>query len=190
MTMPHETIDLKMLHDGWSRLFALRIRLPDGQVMKREVEDHGNAVGVLPYDPQRRVAMLVRLFRAPVFHMSGDEQTLEVPAGLLDEDDPADCARREALEEVGLTLTSLEPVGTVWTMPGISTERMHLYLAPYTPADRTGEGGGIVDEHENITVCEMELAKLAAMVDDGRLADLKTFALIQTLRLRRPDLFR
>ena len=188
--MQHEIIDLKTLHDGWSRLFALRIRLPDGQVMKREVEDHGAAVAVLPYDPERRVAMLVRLFRAPVFHTSGQEEMLEAPAGLLDEDDPADCARREAQEEVGLTLRSLEPVGVAWTMPGISTECMYLYLAPYGQRDRTGEGGGIASENENIRVSEMHLADLARMADEGRLSDLKTLALVQTLRLRRPELFK
>src|SRR3712207_8178048 len=46
-----------------------------------------------------------------LFRSGGKPEMLEAPAGLLDEDDPADCARREALEEVGLTLTSLEPVG-------------------------------------------------------------------------------
>jgi nudix-type nucleoside diphosphatase (YffH/AdpP family) len=187
--MAHQIIDVKTLHEGWGRLLALRIRLGDGQVMKREVEDHGAAVGVLPYDPERRVAMLVRQFRAAVFHASGEEEVLEAPAGLLEEDDPAACARREALEEVGLTLTSLEPVAGVWTMPGISTEYMHLYLAPYGAGDRTGGGGGLADEHENITVVEMRLSELAALADAGRVTDLKTLALLQTLRLRRPDLF-
>jgi nudix-type nucleoside diphosphatase (YffH/AdpP family) len=187
--MPHEVIDVKTLHEGWGRLLALRIRLPDGQVMKREVEDHGAAVSVLPYDPARRVAMMVRQFRAAVFHAAGEPEVLEAPAGLLDEDDPADCARREALEEVGLTLRSLEPVGGVWTMPGISTEHMHLFLAPYGPADRTGDGGGLADENEHITVVEMDLSELAAMADLGQLTDLKTLALVQTLRLRHPGLF-
>jgi nudix-type nucleoside diphosphatase (YffH/AdpP family) len=187
--MAHQIIDVKTLHEGWGRLLALRIRLADGQVMKREVEDHGAAVGVLPYDPERRVAMLVRQFRAAVFHASGEEEVLEAPAGLLEEDDPAECARREALEEVGLTLTSLEPIGGVWTMPGISTEYMHLYLAPYASGDRTAGGGGLADEHENITVLEMELSELAAMADRGALSDLKTLALVQALRLRRPELF-
>ncbi len=187
--MAHEIIDQKIVYDGWSRLLALRIRLPDGQVIKREIEDHGAAVCVLPYDAERRVALLVRQFRAPVFYTSGEPDLLEAPAGMLDEDDPADCARREALEEVGLTLTALEPAGAVWTMPGISTEHMHLYLAPYRPEDRTGEGGGVAGEHEHITIVEMALADLAAMADDGRLTDLKTLALVQTLRLRRPDLF-
>jgi nudix-type nucleoside diphosphatase (YffH/AdpP family) len=153
------------------------------------VEDHGAAVCVLPYDPERRVALLVRQFRAAVFHASGEAEVLEAPAGMLDEDDPAACARREALEEVGLTLASLEPAGATWTMPGISTEYMHLYLAPYRPRDRTGQGGGVAGEHENITITEIKLAELAAMADRGDLNDLKTFALVQTLRLRRPDLF-
>jgi nudix-type nucleoside diphosphatase (YffH/AdpP family) len=187
--MPHELVDQKIMHDGWSRLLTLRIRLPDGRVMKREVEDHGAAVGVLPYDPVRRVAMLVRLFRAPVFHAGGVAEMLEAPAGLLEEEDPADCARREALEEVGLGLKSLEPVAGVWTMPGISTEYMHLYLAPYGLGDRKAQGGGVAEENENITVVEMPLAELAGMADRGGLSDLKTLALVQTLRLRRPHLF-
>jgi hypothetical protein len=74
-------------------------------------------------------------------------------------------------------------------MPGISTELMHLYLAPYGPGDRTGAGGGVAGEHENITIVEMKLFDLAAMADRGELVDLKTLALVQTLRLRRPDLF-
>jgi len=187
--MEPQLIDLKTLHEGWGRLLALRIRLPDGEVIKREVEDHGAAVCVLPYDPERRVAILVQQFRAAVFHASGEAEVLEAPAGMLDEDDPADCARREALEEVGLTLTTLEPAGAVWTMPGISTEFMHLYLAPYRPGDRTGAGGGVAGEHENITVAEMALSDLARMADRGELVDLKTLTLVQTLRLRRPDLF-
>jgi nudix-type nucleoside diphosphatase (YffH/AdpP family) len=187
--MAHEIIDVTTLYEGWGRLLALRIRLPDGRLMTREVEDHGAAVCVLPYDPERRVAILVRQFRAPVFHESGQPDLLEIPAGMLDEDEPAACARREALEEVGLTLRTLEPVGAAWTTPGVSTELMHLYLAPYRAADRTGEGGGLAGEHENITVCEMPLDELAARADHGRLSDLKTLALVQTLRLRRPDLF-
>lgn len=144
---------------------------------------------MLPYDPERRVAILVRQFRAPVFHAAGEAEMLEAPAGMLDEDEPGNGARREVLEEVGLTLAVLEPVAAVWTMPGISTERMHLFLAPYGPGDRIGAGGGVAGEHEAITVAETALADLAALADRGALTDLKTFALLQTLRLRRPDLF-
>ena len=75
------------------------------------------------------------------------------------------------------------------TMPGISTERIHLYLGAYDAADRTGAGGGLDAEEEHITVVEMPLADLAAQADAGQLMDAKTMLLVQTLRLRRPDLF-
>jgi nudix-type nucleoside diphosphatase (YffH/AdpP family) len=188
--MPHDIIALEQVHDGWTKLFVATVRLPDGTTMKREIEDHGQAVMVLPYDPQRRTAMVIRQFRAPPFHVAGQEVTLEAPAGILDEDDPQACARREAMEEIGLRLSTLEPVAVVWGMPGISTERAHLFLAPYSEADRVGEGGGLDEEHEDIEVCERALDDLASEADRGGLTDLKLLVLVQTLRLRRPDLFR
>ncbi len=66
---------------------------------------------------------------------------------------------------------------------------MHLFLAVFCVADRIGPGGGLADEHEGTTAVEMPLAEIAAMADAGRLTDMKTFALVQTLRLRRPELF-
>jgi nudix-type nucleoside diphosphatase (YffH/AdpP family) len=180
---------LRAVYEGWARMLVATVRLPDGSEATREIEDHGEAVAVLPYDPARRVALLVRQFRAPVRHVGEVGDLLEAPAGLRDEPDAEVAARREALEEVGLRLGPLESVCTAWTMPGISTERMALYLAPYAAADRVAAGGGLAEESESVTVVELPLAELARLADAGALADLKTLALVQTLRLRRPDLF-
>jgi nudix-type nucleoside diphosphatase (YffH/AdpP family) len=165
------------------------VRSPDGTTLRREIEDHGRAIGVLPYDLARRTAILVRQFRAPIFYAEQREHTLEAIAGVVESDDPAACARREAHEEAGLRLDALEHIVTSWAMPGVSTERMDLYLAEYAAADRVGEGGGVPDEHENTMVVELPLADLAAMADAGELHDMKALALVQTLRLRRPELF-
>lgn len=184
-------LDQRVVHDGWSRFRILRVRTADGTVLQREVEDHGPAVAVLPYDPRRRVATLVTQLRPALMFACGAQTLTEAPAGLLEEGEaPADCARREALEETGLRLGALEPLGALWPMPGLSTELMHLFLAPYGVDDRVAAGGGLAVEHENIVVAEEPLGDLAAAVDAGTLADLKTAFLILHLRHRHPHLFR
>lgn len=187
--MPYAITGTKKVYQGWSDLLLATVRGPDGEEFGREIEDHGAAVGVLPYDPERRVAVLVRQFRAPVTHASGEADLLECPAGLLESADPAEDARREAMEEAGLKLGVLEPVAAIWTCPGVSTERVHLFLAAFEVNDVQGAGGGLAGEHEDTTRVELPLGEVAEMADGGRLTDAKTLLLVQTLRLRRPDLF-
>ncbi len=187
MTIEIEKLDT--LYKGWNSFALATIRLGSGQRITRMIEDHGAAACVLAYDPARRMAMLVRQFRAPVLLKTGVPDLLEAVAGLIEDHDGADCARREAMEEAGLRLQTLEPVATVWSIPSSSTEHIDLFLAPYGEADRVGEGGGLAHEHENIVVVELPLAELARMADAGEIADLKTLALVQTLRIRRPELF-
>ncbi|MEO4000374.1 NUDIX hydrolase [Mesorhizobium sp. CAU 1732] len=177
------------LHTGWTRF--LRVDIEDGpQRFSREVEDHGNAAAVLPYDPVSRKVVLVRLLRGPMLHAGTDGMSLEVPAGIVDDgEDFMDAARREALEETGLKISDLEHIGTVWTTPGISTERIALFLAPFGPADRIATGGGLAQEHENITVVELDIAELWSMMVRGDLADMRTLTLLLALRQRHPDLF-
>jgi nudix-type nucleoside diphosphatase (YffH/AdpP family) len=187
--MKAEILSLRTIHDGWTRFSLARVRLADGTEAEREIEDHGNSVGVLPYDPERRVATLVRELRVPALYAAGEQSQLEAPAGLIDDGTPEENARREVLEEVGLRLRDLEPVGATYSCGGISTERIHLFLSAYSSADRVSGGGGAEGEHENIKVVELPLADLAARADRGELTDLKTLTLVLALRVRRPDLF-
>lgn len=186
---PPRIMGTRTVYEGWARYLVAEVRMPDGSRIGREVEDHGPAVAVLPYDPERRVALLVRQFRTPPCFVDGTASVLEAPAGLREEEDASTCARREAFEEVGLRLSTLEPAGRVWSLPGLSTERMDLFLAPYRAADREGTGGGLAEEHESIEVVEVALPDLAAMAERGEVADMKTLCLVQTLRLRHPALF-
>ncbi|MDB5446573.1 MAG: pyrophosphohydrolase including oxidative damage repair enzyme, partial [Phenylobacterium sp.] len=102
---------------------------------------------------------------------------------------PEDCARREAMEEAGVRLRGLEPLGAAYPCPGVSTERVHLFLGPYAARDRVGKGGGVEGEQEHITVMEVPLKQLWGWVEERRIEDMKTLALVQALRIRRPDLF-
>ncbi|HHZ08487.1 MAG TPA: NUDIX hydrolase [Rhizobiales bacterium] len=181
-------IEKIVLYRGWTTL--LRLAIEDGaSTFFREVEDHGNSAAVLPYDPLRRKATLVRLLRGPMLLSDGEGLSLEAPAGLVDSEAFADAARREALEEAGLRLSAVRHVATVWTSPGITTERMGLFLAEYGVGDRVGKGGGLAEEHENIEVVELDLDELWSRASAGALADMKTFTLVLALKELRPDLF-
>ena len=183
-----EIVATEPKYRGWCSILLAQVRYPDGHMVAREIEDHGRAACVLPYDPRRRTVLLVRQLRVPPLHAASVATLLEAPAGLIDPgEDGASAARREAMEEVGVRLGTLERVASAWTMPGISTERMELFLGTYAAADRSGTGGGIEDE--SIEVVELPLAELAAAADAGTLDDMKTLVLVQSLRLKHPHLF-
>jgi nudix-type nucleoside diphosphatase (YffH/AdpP family) len=186
--MTPKIVSIETIYEGWATFSRAMIQT-GGKPFKREIEDHGRAVVVLPYDPERRVAILVRLLRAPVLLAAGEDSLLEAPAGLIDNDHPADAARREVMEEAGVRITELEHVATVWTMPGISTERMDYYLAAFSQRDRIGTGGGVAAENEDITVEEHLLADLWSSARRGQLSDLKTLTLVFALKDRHPELF-
>ena len=88
-----------------------------------------------------------------------------------------------------LTAREVEHVFTGMNMPGVSTMCLHMYLATYDRSDLIAAGGGVAEEEEQIEVVEMPLAELARPIDQGAVVDLATAALVQTLRVRRPDLF-
>ncbi len=188
--MPTKIVNVRRVYQGWATISIATVLGENGSTFERLMEDHGRAICVLPYDPARKMAMLVRQFRAPVYATAQQTELMEVIAGLTDGEEPESAVAREALEETGLRLGALDHIATVWTMPGISTERMDLFLGRYAQTDRVAAGGGHVSENENITVFEMPLSALAAMADDGRIEDMKTLSLVQTLRLRDPELFR
>lgn len=187
--MKAEILSISILHEGWNRFGLAQVRLHDGSVAERVLEDHGHSVGILPYDPERRVATLVRELRVPALFAEDSQMQLEAPAGLIDAGSPEENARREVLEEVGLTLHGLDFVGAAYSCASLSTEKIHLYLAAYGGPDQAGAGGGAEGEHENIRIVEMPLADLAAMVDRAEITDLKTLTLVLALRVRRPELF-
>jgi nudix-type nucleoside diphosphatase (YffH/AdpP family) len=187
--MKPEILTRSTVYNGYMTVERVQVRLGDGAVVVREVESHGDAVAVLPYDAERRTALIVRQFRVPAFDRLNQAAIDEACAGMIEDEDPVAAARREAMEELGVAVEVLELVGRVWPSPGVSSERVTLFLAPYRVSDRIGPGGGADGEHEGITAIETSLASLAADADAGLIVDAKLLTLVLTLRLRRPDLF-
>ena len=190
-SLPARFASERTIHDGWCRLHLVSFRSEDGEEFTREVEDHGDAVAVLPYDEVRGTVLLVKLPRAPVSFASGEGKLLEAPAGMVDSgEDVETTARREALEEVGVRLDGMELVACAWSSPGISTERISLFLAPYGRTNLVGAGGGVEGENEEIEILELGVDDAwAELTASGRVVDLKTLFLMMSLRRRRPDLF-
>lgn len=168
----------------------LDVELGDGRIMQRQFEDHGEASAVLAYDEPRRMALVVRQPRLGPLYSGLDPYLLEAAAGLIEPGEAPDAAvRREALEELGVRLGAVEFVTATWSVPAVSSERIHLYLATYVTADRITAGGGVVEEGEEIEVLELPLKQLLAMADAGDITDIKTLTLVWALARRRPELF-
>jgi nudix-type nucleoside diphosphatase (YffH/AdpP family) len=180
-------VETKVLFEGWTKFLAVTLPGPKGRLLERVVLDHGASVCVLVYDPDRRLALMMCQARVPLLYLGYLEQLMEA-GGHVEDEQPLETVRREAMEEAGLRVREVEHIGVFWSSPGVSTERFHLYLTPYSPDDRVTDGGG-ADEFEDITIREIALSALVQLADSGRLADTKTLLLVQTLRLRRPDLF-
>lgn len=186
---PPADMPVRTIHSGWMDLHLVGLTGPDGAVFERYVEDHGRAACVLPYNPDTRMALLVTLPRAAL-RFAGGGDVLEAPAGMIDAGEtPVEAARRELAEEAGLEVDVLESAGAVFSSPGSTTERADLFLAAYSDSQRTGPGGGLDGENEHITVVEIQLADLWALMDGDAAVDAKTRLMVQTLRIRRPELF-
>jgi ADP-ribose pyrophosphatase len=142
------------------------VRLPSGVEAQLALLEHPGAAAVVAFaDPA--TVLLLRQFR-----YAAGGTIWEVPAGKLDGgEDPAVCARRELLEETGMTAGRLERTGEIWTTPGFTDERIALFAAwDLVPGETAHE------PHELISVEPVALASALAMIDRGEIRDAKTIA--------------
>lgn len=148
------------------------------QSLDREIYDTGDGVAILLYDPRRSRVVLVRQFRLTAFLKDGRESLIEVCAGRLDGDDAESRIIKEAEEETGFTLRHPRRLFEAYMSPGAFAEKLTFFAARYTAEDRTGKGGGLDDEGEDIEVLEPTLDEALAMIDRGEIVDAKTILLL------------
>lgn len=175
--------DEQVLADDWSVLkkTTLSYLRNDGswQRQTRETYDRGDGATILLYDPTRRTVLLTRQFRYPAFVNGHEDLLIETPAGRLDDANPETRIRAELEEETGYRVGEVRQVFDVFMSPGSVTERVHCFVGVYSAEDRIAEGGGNLDEGEDIERLEPTIDDALRMVADGRIRDAKTIMLLQ-----------
>ena len=154
------------------------------QHQERESYDIGDAAAVLPFDRVRGLVILIKQFRWPVFEWGLKQLLVEVIAGKLDGDTPADCVTREAMEEAGVSISSPRLVTHCFPSPGAVKERASMFLADYDSKAPRAKGGGHEHEGEDIEVLEMPLDDALKMIARGEIVDMKTIMLLQAAALQ------
>ncbi len=180
--------DTKLLSDNWYILKKITYDYTksDGSrhSQSREVYDRGNGATILLYNKEQQTVVLTRQFRLPSF-VNGNESgmLIEACAGLLDNDNPEDCIRRETEEETGYKISAVQKIFEAYMSPGSVTEILHFFIAAYTKEMKLSDGGGAQHEEENIEVLELPFAETLQMIETGAIKDAKTIMLLQYIRL-------
>lgn len=160
-----------------SRLYSGRIvnldldtvRFPDDSVGQLEMLRHPGASAVVPFlDPPGGADPRVVLIRQ--FRHAADGYIWEIPAGRLDAGEaPERCAERELEEETGMRARRLERLTTIYTTPGFTDERIHLFLAEgLEPGAEHREADEFMELHT------LRWSDVLAMIERGAITDGKT----------------
>jgi len=185
MSFNIEVIKDKVLSDNYFILRNITYDLTrkNGDVIrhKREVYDRGNGATILLYNPNKKSVVLIRQFRVATW-VNGNEdgRLIETCAGLLDDDEPEVCIRKEAVEETGYAVSEVRKVFELYMSPGGVTEIVHFFIARYDDSIRANSGGGVEDE--DIEVLELPFAQALEMMKSGEIRDGKAVILLQYLQ--------
>ena len=147
-----------------------RVRFPDGTEGELEMIRHPGASAVVPFlsdpdgeDPQ---LLLIRQYR-----YAAEDFLWEIPAGRLDPgESPEACAHRELREETGCTAARVELLTTIYTTPGFTDERIHLFMAMGLQTD----GSAAREADEFIELERLPLSRALRMISQGEIRDAKT----------------
>src|SRR6267143_1512170 len=163
-------LDSKRIHTG--RVINLdvdAVRFPDGSTGELEIIRHPGAAAVVPFASDPRgddpIVLLIQQYR-----YATDGTVIEIPAGRLNPgEDPRVCAQRELLEEAGVKAGRVELLTTIWTTPGFTDERIHLFWAADLTADKHAR-----EPDEFIEVMPKPLSEALNLIRDGVICDAKT----------------
>lgn len=174
----------KILSNSWKplKLFTYKYTGTDGKEVEqvREVYDKGDGAAVFMYNTTEKKVLLTQQFRMPAYINGVEDGVMtEVPAGMLDKDDPETCIIREIEEETGYRVPKVKKVSECFMTPGAVTEITHMFIANYDKSMKTSKGGGLENEQEDIIVFEMGFTEVKNALENNKFKDAKTIILLQ-----------
>lgn len=144
------------------------VRFPDGSIGSLEMVRHPGASAIVPLLDAEADDPLVLLIRQ--YRYAAEGYLYEIPAGRLDAgESPLECAHRELREETGYSATRVEPLFTMFTTPGFTDEKIHLFMATGLVA---GESAREADEFMELV--PTKLSRALSMIEQGEIQDAKT----------------
>ena len=191
--------DVRVLDDTlvWSGHYAMR-RLTlqhrlfagtwSGPIV-REIFERGDAVAVLPYDPQSDSLVMIEQFRPGAMRGDDSPWMLELVAGVVESGETdEDVVHREAMEEAACELSQLEPIATVFPSAGACSEQVRLFCGRVSRA--IGELHGLQEEGEDILVHSVPREQALQMLRDDQIPNGHTLIALQWLQIHGDDLRR
>ena len=166
--------DRQTIYQGFFKVEKVTVDA-NGHLLERDIVINRNAVAALVFDTQKQQYLLTEQFRVPP-----QKHLLEIVAGLLDKEneEPEAAIKREIEEELGYKTDKLELIETFYSTPGSYSEKVWLYYAEVS--HKSGEGGGLAEEHENIKTVGFTREKLLSQ----QFEDAKTLIAVLWLQAR------
>ena len=171
------TLQYEKFNGGWS------------EPVRRFNLERGEAVAVLIYLEDIDRFVIIRQFRYAAFQRGESGWIDEIVAGVIDPgEEPVESARRECIEETGYEIERFEHIATAFSSPGITTERVYIYIGYCTSEDKNYSGGGLDEEHEDIEIVELSREDACRKLLNKEFMDGKTILALQHFFMIHPEL--
>jgi len=171
--------------------YRFRHRLFNGGVsdeVMREIFERGHAAVLLPYDPLRDEVVLIEQIRIAAFDTSPTPWLMEMVAGMIEPGESVeDVARREAVEEAGLTVGRIKPIISYLASPGGTSERSSVMVGEVDASLAQG-CHGLEEENEDILVHVVSREQAYQWVEEGRIDNAASVIALQWLELHHKKL--
>ena len=170
-TLRKLTLQHRCFGGGWS------------EPMVRELFERGDAVGVLPYNPEDDSLVLIEQFRPGAIRGEDSPWMLELIAGVVEAgESDEEVVHREAMEEAGCEVSELVPIATVLPSAGACSEQVRLFCGRVSSA-AIGGVHGLQEEGEDILVHSVPRTDALQMLAADRIPNGHTLIALQWLQI-------